>query len=146
MVISKVSCKNIFSHKLLVNALKCPENACDFQSAICFLKKCFHITTKKLAKAPLVSILDLTFAWVFNEYTYFVQQDNRRFVSQETGNLYIAKVEPSDVGNYTCIVMNRVTRERVSSSPTLLVLRTDGKQAWQRPAGCGLLDSEQIRF
>uniref|UniRef100_A0AAY4BKN4 Contactin 3a, tandem duplicate 2 n=1 Tax=Denticeps clupeoides TaxID=299321 RepID=A0AAY4BKN4_9TELE len=68
---------------------------------------------------------DLTFAWVFNEYTYFVQQDNRRFVSQETGNLYIAKVEPSDVGNYTCVVTNRVTREKVNSSPTPLVLRTD---------------------
>ncbi|XP_041954684.1 contactin-3 [Alosa sapidissima] len=76
---------------------------------------------------------DLTFAWVFNEYTYFVQQDNRRFVSQETGNLYIAKVEPSDVGNYTCIVMNRVTRERVSSSPTPLVLRTDGAMGEYEP-------------
>ncbi|XP_012682835.2 contactin-3 [Clupea harengus] len=76
---------------------------------------------------------DLTFAWVFNEYTYFVQQDNRRFVSQETGNLYIAKVEPSDVGNYTCIVMSRVTRERVSSSPTPLILRTDGVMGEYEP-------------
>uniref|UniRef100_A0A8C2FRF1 Contactin 3a, tandem duplicate 2 n=1 Tax=Cyprinus carpio TaxID=7962 RepID=A0A8C2FRF1_CYPCA len=56
---------------------------------------------------------DLSFAWVFNEYPYFVQQDNRRFVSQETGNLYIAKVEPSDVGNYTCVVVNRITKGKV---------------------------------
>uniref|UniRef100_A0AAY4BNM8 Contactin 3a, tandem duplicate 2 n=1 Tax=Denticeps clupeoides TaxID=299321 RepID=A0AAY4BNM8_9TELE len=76
---------------------------------------------------------DLTFAWVFNEYTYFVQQDNRRFVSQETGNLYIAKVEPSDVGNYTCVVTNRVTREKVNSSPTPLVLRTDGAMGEYEP-------------
>lgn len=69
---------------------------------------------------------DLSFAWVFNEYPYFVQQDNRRFVSQETGNLYIAKVEPSDVGNYTCVVVNRITKGKVLSSPTPLVLRTDG--------------------
>uniref|UniRef100_A0AAQ6IU52 Contactin 3b n=1 Tax=Anabas testudineus TaxID=64144 RepID=A0AAQ6IU52_ANATE len=70
---------------------------------------------------------ELTFAWIFNEYPYFVQQDNRRFVSQETGSLYIAKVEPSDVGNYTCVVNNTVTREKVLSSPTPLVLRSDGK-------------------
>uniref|UniRef100_A0A8C6WLR9 Contactin 3b n=1 Tax=Neogobius melanostomus TaxID=47308 RepID=A0A8C6WLR9_9GOBI len=66
---------------------------------------------------------ELTFAWIFNEYPYFVQQDSRRFISQETGSLYIAKVEPSDVGNYTCVVNNTVTREKMLSSPTPLVLR-----------------------
>lgn len=77
----------------------------------------------------LVCLADLTYAWVFNEYPYFVQQDNRRFVSQQTGNLYIAKVEPSDVGNYTCVVMNSITKGKVHSSPTALILRTDGKSA-----------------
>uniref|UniRef100_A0A8C6LAU4 Contactin 3b n=1 Tax=Nothobranchius furzeri TaxID=105023 RepID=A0A8C6LAU4_NOTFU len=71
---------------------------------------------------------ELTFAWIFNEYPYSVQQDSRRFVSQETGSLYIAKVEPSDVGNYTCVVNNTVTKEKVLSSPTPLVLRSDGKK------------------
>lgn len=74
-----------------------------------------------------LSVPELTFAWIFNEYPYFVQQDSRRFISQETGSLYIAKVEPSDVGNYTCVVNNTVTREKVLSSPTPLVLRSDGK-------------------
>ncbi|XP_076870192.1 contactin-3 isoform X2 [Brachyhypopomus gauderio] len=76
---------------------------------------------------------DLTFAWVFNEYPYFVQQDSRRFVSQETGNLYIAKVEPSDVGNYTCVVNNSITKEKVLSSPTPLVLRKDGAMGEYEP-------------
>uniref|UniRef100_A0A7N6BED0 Contactin 3b n=1 Tax=Anabas testudineus TaxID=64144 RepID=A0A7N6BED0_ANATE len=76
---------------------------------------------------------ELTFAWIFNEYPYFVQQDNRRFVSQETGSLYIAKVEPSDVGNYTCVVNNTVTREKVLSSPTPLVLRSDGVMGEYEP-------------
>uniref|UniRef100_A0A3Q3WFZ4 Uncharacterized protein n=1 Tax=Mola mola TaxID=94237 RepID=A0A3Q3WFZ4_MOLML len=67
----------------------------------------------------------LTFAWIFNEYPHFVQQDSRRFISQETGSLYIAKVEPTDVGNYTCMVNNTVTRENMLSSPTPLVLRSD---------------------
>lgn len=70
---------------------------------------------------------ELIFAWVFNDYPNFVQQDNRRFVSQETGNLYIAKVEPSDVGNYTCVINNSITKDKVLSSPTPLVLRNDGK-------------------
>lgn len=73
-------------------------------------------------------VLELTFAWMFNEYPYSVQQDSRRFISQETGSLYIAKVEPSDVGNYTCVVNNTVTKEKVLSSPTPLVLRSDGKK------------------
>uniref|UniRef100_A0A8C7WDY7 Contactin 4 n=1 Tax=Oncorhynchus mykiss TaxID=8022 RepID=A0A8C7WDY7_ONCMY len=69
---------------------------------------------------------DLTFSWIFNEYPSFVKQDTRRFISQETGNLYIAKVEPSDVGNYTCVVTNTVTKTRVQGPPTPLVLRSDG--------------------
>ncbi|KAM9759115.1 contactin-3 isoform 1-T3 [Menidia menidia] len=76
---------------------------------------------------------ELTFAWIFNEYPYFVQQDNRRFISQETGSLYIAKVETSDVGNYTCVVNNTVTREKVLSSPTPLVLRSDGVMGEYEP-------------
>ncbi|XP_076124755.1 contactin-3 [Alosa pseudoharengus] len=76
---------------------------------------------------------ELTFAWIFNEYPYFVQQDSRRFVSQETGNLYIAKVEPSDVGNYTCVVNNSITKGRVLSSPTPLVLRNDGAMGEYEP-------------
>ncbi|XP_031423000.2 contactin-3 isoform X2 [Clupea harengus] len=76
---------------------------------------------------------ELTFAWIFNEYPYFVQQDRRRFVSQETGNLYIAKVEPSDVGNYTCVVNNSITKGRVLSSPTPLVLRNDGAMGEYEP-------------
>ncbi|XP_066554152.1 contactin-3 [Amia ocellicauda] len=76
---------------------------------------------------------ELTYAWIFNEYPYFVQQDNRRFVSQETGNLYIAKVEPSDVGNYTCVVVNSITTGKVLSSPTPLVLRNDGAMGEYEP-------------
>ncbi|KAM9410404.1 contactin-3 [Pholidichthys leucotaenia] len=76
---------------------------------------------------------ELTFAWIFNEYPYFVQQDSRRFISQETGSLYIAKVERSDVGNYTCVVNNTVTREKILSSPTPLVLRSDGVMGEYEP-------------
>uniref|UniRef100_A0A674PM27 Contactin 3b n=1 Tax=Takifugu rubripes TaxID=31033 RepID=A0A674PM27_TAKRU len=83
---------------------------------------------------PPVNSGELTYAWIFNEYPRFVQQDSRRFISQETGNLYVAKVERSDVGNYTCVVNNTVTGDKVLSSPTPLVLRTDGKPQRISPA------------
>lgn len=57
----------------------------------------------------------------------FVQEDRRRFVSQDTGHLYIAKVEPWDVGSYTCVVTSVVTGGRVLGPPTPLVLRADGR-------------------
>uniref|UniRef100_A0A3Q2GJW7 Contactin 3a, tandem duplicate 1 n=1 Tax=Cyprinodon variegatus TaxID=28743 RepID=A0A3Q2GJW7_CYPVA len=63
---------------------------------------------------------ELTFSWIFNAYPSFVIQDTRRFISQKTGNLYIAKVEPSDVGNYTCVVTNTVTKSSVQGPPTPL--------------------------
>ncbi|KAF6098957.1 contactin 4 [Phyllostomus discolor] len=73
----------------------------------------------------------LSYAWIFNEYPS--HQDNRRFVSQETGNLYIAKVEASDVGNYTCVVTNTVTSHRVLGPPTPLILRSDGVMGEYEP-------------
>ncbi|XP_009687358.2 contactin-3 isoform X1 [Struthio camelus] len=76
---------------------------------------------------------ELSFAWIFNEYPSFVQEDSRRFVSQETGHLYIAKVEPSDVGNYTCVVTSTVTNSKVLGSPTPLVLRRDGVMGEYEP-------------
>ncbi|KAL6072339.1 hypothetical protein STEG23_033744, partial [Scotinomys teguina] len=76
---------------------------------------------------------ELSYAWVFNEYPSFVEEDSRRFVSQETGHLYIAKVESSDVGNYTCVVTSTVTNARVLGSPTPLVLRSDGVMGEYEP-------------
>uniref|UniRef100_A0A8C2KLZ6 Contactin 3b n=1 Tax=Cyprinus carpio TaxID=7962 RepID=A0A8C2KLZ6_CYPCA len=93
-------------------------------------KLCESFLTQHLSESINVC---LTFTWVFNEYPHFVQQDSRRFISQETGNLYIAKVEPSDVGNYTCVVNNTITKERVFSSPTPLVLRNDGAMGEYEP-------------
>ena len=72
-------------------------------------------------------VSELSYAWTFNDNPLYVQEDKRRFVSQDTGNLYIAKVEPSDVGNYTCFVTNKEAHRSVQGPPTPLVQRTDGK-------------------
>ncbi|XP_024056843.1 contactin-1 [Terrapene carolina triunguis] len=47
---------------------------------------------------------DLSYRWLLNEFPVFITLDKRRFVSQTNGNLYIANVEASDRGNYSCFV------------------------------------------
>ncbi|KFQ66620.1 Contactin-6, partial [Pelecanus crispus] len=75
----------------------------------------------------------LSYTWIFNNSTLYVQEDSRRFVSQATGNLYIAKVEPSDVGNYTCVVTNSKAEQSVQGPPTPLTLRSDGVMGEYEP-------------
>ncbi|NXD05913.1 CNTN6 protein, partial [Nothocercus nigrocapillus] len=74
----------------------------------------------------------LSYTWIFNS-TLYIQENTRRFVSQETGNLYIAKVEPSDVGNYTCVVTNSKAEQSVQGPPTPLILRSDGVMGEYEP-------------
>ncbi|XP_029906849.1 contactin-4 isoform X1 [Myripristis murdjan] len=76
---------------------------------------------------------EMKYSWVFNGQRGFLQQDTRRFISQRTGNLYIAKVEPSDVGNYTCVVRNLMTNATVFSSPAPVVLRRDAVMGEYEP-------------
>uniref|UniRef100_A0A8C1YTA8 Contactin-5 n=1 Tax=Cyprinus carpio TaxID=7962 RepID=A0A8C1YTA8_CYPCA len=75
--------------------------------------------------APPPHSPEIIYSWVFNELPSFVAEDSRRFISQETGHLYISKVQPSDVGSYVCQVKNTVTNARVLSPPTPLTLKTD---------------------
>ncbi|XP_032708623.1 contactin-5 isoform X1 [Lontra canadensis] len=76
---------------------------------------------------------EIIYSWVFNEFPSFVVEDSRRFISQETGNLYISKVQSSDVGSYICLVKNTVTNARVLSPPTPLTLRNDGVMGEYEP-------------
>ncbi|XP_048403537.2 contactin-4-like isoform X2 [Stegostoma tigrinum] len=82
---------------------------------------------------PPAHSTELKYTWIFNQFPTFVEQDNRRFVSQKTGNLYISKVEVSDVGSYICEIENTVTNKRVLSPPTPLVLRSDGVMGEYEP-------------
>ncbi|KAM5180992.1 contactin-5 [Mantella aurantiaca] len=76
---------------------------------------------------------EITYSWVLNEYPSFVAEDSRRFISQETGNLYISKAQASDVGSYICHVKNILTNTRVMSPPTPLTLRNDGVMGEYEP-------------
>ncbi|KPP61244.1 contactin-1-like [Scleropages formosus] len=57
-----------------------------------------------LCAPPERSSDDVSFRWILNEFPVFIPLDNRRFVSQTTGNLYIARVDASDSGNYSCFM------------------------------------------
>ncbi|KAI4576700.1 hypothetical protein MJT46_002535 [Ovis ammon polii x Ovis aries] len=59
---------------------------------------------KKCAIFRVVTTDDLSYRWLLNEFPVFITMDKRRFVSQTNGNLYIANVEASDKGNYSCFV------------------------------------------
>ncbi|XP_053561563.1 contactin-5 [Bombina bombina] len=76
---------------------------------------------------------EIVYSWVFNEFPSFVAEDSRRFISQETGNLYISKAQASDVGSYICLVKNHLTNTRVMSPPTPLTLRNDGVMGEYEP-------------
>ncbi|NWW20664.1 CNTN6 protein, partial [Falcunculus frontatus] len=75
----------------------------------------------------------LSYAWIFNNSTLYLREDSRRFVSQATGNLYLAKVEPWDVGNYTCAVSSAEAQRQVWGPPTALTLRGDGVMGEYEP-------------
>uniref|UniRef100_A0A8C6SVX1 Contactin 1b n=1 Tax=Neogobius melanostomus TaxID=47308 RepID=A0A8C6SVX1_9GOBI len=68
-----------------------------------------------LCAPPKAYPQEVTYRWIYNEFPVFLHTDNRRFVSQKTGNLYIAKVEAQDAGNYSCFVSSPVIGKSVFS-------------------------------
>uniref|UniRef100_A0AAR2K098 Contactin 1b n=1 Tax=Pygocentrus nattereri TaxID=42514 RepID=A0AAR2K098_PYGNA len=72
---------------------------------------------------------EVMYRWIYNDFPNFIIPDQRRFVSQTTGNLYIAKVEASDVGNYSCFVSSPTIGKSVFSTPIPLVPQIESKCA-----------------
>uniref|UniRef100_A0A8D2ME68 Contactin 2 n=1 Tax=Zonotrichia albicollis TaxID=44394 RepID=A0A8D2ME68_ZONAL len=78
----------------------------------------------------------LSYRWLLNEFPNFIPADGRRFISQTTGNLYIAKTEASDLGNYSCFAtshMDFITKS-VFSKFSRLSLAAEAGQS-QGPVG-----------
>uniref|UniRef100_A0A674NVD0 Contactin-3 n=1 Tax=Takifugu rubripes TaxID=31033 RepID=A0A674NVD0_TAKRU len=71
----------------------------------------------------------LSYRWFINEFPNFLKNeksDGRWFVSQVTGNLYLAKAEQNDTGNYFCfttINMDISSKSTFIYSPTLVPLK-----------------------
>lgn len=68
----------------------------------------------------------LSYRWFINDFPYFIKKDDPRwFVSQVTGNLYVAKAEPNDTGNYFCFTtvnMDASTKSTFSKANQLTVV------------------------
>ncbi|XP_066489779.1 contactin-1 [Tiliqua scincoides] len=73
---------------------------------------------------------DLSYRWVLNDFPEFITLDKRRFVSQANGNLYIAKVEASDKGNYSCFVTSNSITKSVFSSFIPLIPQPDRSKTY----------------
>uniref|UniRef100_A0A4W4HMQ1 Contactin 1b n=1 Tax=Electrophorus electricus TaxID=8005 RepID=A0A4W4HMQ1_ELEEL len=73
---------------------------------------------------------DVMYRWIYNDFPNFIIPDQRRFVSQTTGNLYIAKVEVSDIGNYSCFVSSPSIGKSVFSTPIPLVPQIERAPEW----------------
>uniref|UniRef100_A0A8C1TKS6 Contactin-5 n=1 Tax=Cyprinus carpio TaxID=7962 RepID=A0A8C1TKS6_CYPCA len=86
--------------------------------------------------APPPHSPEIIYSWVFNELPSFVAEDSRRFISQETGHLYISKVQPSDVGSYVCQVKNTVTNARVLIKIMLVNILKQPIISWDKMTYC----------
>ncbi|NWH85817.1 CNTN2 protein, partial [Aegithalos caudatus] len=73
----------------------------------------------------------LSYRWLLNEFPNFIPADGRRFISQTTGNLYIAKTEASDTGNYSCFATSHIdfiTKSVFSKFSRLSLAAEDSRQ------------------
>ncbi|KAG9490214.1 contactin-1 isoform X2 [Eleutherodactylus coqui] len=73
---------------------------------------------------------DLNYRWIINEFPNFINMDSRRFITQKNGNLYIAKVEQSDRGNYSCFVSSPSITKSVFSKYTSLLPQPEASKRY----------------
>lgn len=85
----------------------------------------------------------LSYRWLLNEFPNFIPADGRRFVSQTTGNLYIAKTEASDLGNYSCFATSHIDfiTKSVFSKFSRLSLAAEGQCSWIIIRGLGKMQN-----
>ncbi|KAJ7999515.1 hypothetical protein DPEC_G00195230 [Dallia pectoralis] len=90
-----------------------------------------------LACQPPAHYPALSYRWYINDFPNFLKSDGGRwFISQVTGNLYLAKAEPNDTGNYFCfttINMDHSTKSTFSK-PSQLTVQPDANPRKSAPA------------
>ncbi|RXM92627.1 Contactin-2, partial [Acipenser ruthenus] len=102
----------------------------------CFATSRIDFITKSVfSKATLLRVNSdgLSYRWLQKEFPEFVPAGNGRwFVSQVTGNLYVARADLPDVGNYSCFATSRIDfiTKSVFSKATLLRVNSDGQNTF----------------
>ncbi|XP_041837223.1 contactin-2 [Melanotaenia boesemani] len=79
----------------------------------------------------------LSYRWLINEFPTFIRKDDERwFVSQVTGNLYVAKTEPNDTGNYFCFTTINldISTKSTFSKPVPLTVLPDANPRKSAPS------------
>ncbi|XP_068125686.1 contactin-2 [Hyperolius riggenbachi] len=78
----------------------------------------------------------LSYRWILNDFPTFLPEDSRHFVSQVTGNLYIARSEAQDEGNYSCFTASPIafTSKSVYSSFTQLIITPEADPRLYAPS------------
>lgn len=74
--------------------------------------------------------LALSYRWILNDFPSFVQPDGGRwFVSQVTGNLYLANARVNDTGNYFCLttINMDITTKSTFSKAIQLTVQSDSQ-------------------
>ncbi|XP_038675989.1 contactin-2 isoform X2 [Scyliorhinus canicula] len=76
-----------------------------------------------------------TYRWFIGEIPNFISADDRHFISQVTGNLYIAKVKASDAGAYSCYLTSHIdyVTTSVFSKPASLAVQFVGDTRTHSP-------------
>lgn len=71
----------------------------------------------------------MSYRWFINEFPNFLKKsDGRWFVSQVTGNLYLANAQQSDAANYFCFttINMEISSKSTFSRPTQLTVLPEG--------------------
>lgn len=80
----------------------------------------------------------LSYRWFLNDFPNFIPSEGPRwFVSQVTGNLYLAKAEPNDTGNYFCfttIHMDMTSPKSIFSQGNPLTVQPDASVRKSAPS------------
>ncbi|XP_067913839.1 contactin-2 [Heterodontus francisci] len=75
------------------------------------------------------------YRWFIDEIPNFITPDGRHFISQVTGNLYIAKVKTSDAGAHSCYLTSHIdyVTTSVFSKPIPLAVQSVGDPRTHAP-------------
>ncbi|KAL0978113.1 hypothetical protein UPYG_G00166050 [Umbra pygmaea] len=90
-----------------------------------------------LACQPPAHYPALSYRWFLNEFPSFVKPEGGRwFISQVTGNLYLAKAEPQDAGSYFCFttINMEMSTKSTFSKPSQLNVQPDANPRRAAPA------------
>lgn len=97
--------------------------------SVLFILVSLFISSNMLHLASICFHQALSYRWFINEFPNFIQPEaGRWFVSQVTGNLYLANARANDTGNYFCFttINMDISTKSIFSKAVQLTVYPDG--------------------